>query len=559
MSQAGSTNNSGGGGGSGITQLSGDTGVAKPVSGNINVTALNNGTTNFQGSSDNLTLNFFNSNENIVLTGSPIAGYINGYGNFIFNYFANEALCNYSQIIGNSDASGQFSSGNDQNSYYGNGVANYIATQTQNVAIGNDALNNNSGIGTGVTKSFNVALGWGALSNAGGTPTSSYNVAVGWNAGATSNGVGSSNIYIQNAGNDNENNTIRIGTTGSGDAQQDSCYIAGIAGNTVSNAATVTIDTVTGQLGSASSVTQGIVTIDGNSGSATGTTVTIESATGSGVSQGTGAFVASGSTVTFNYQSQSTTAPLAIGWGTLAANSTGSNLTAFGYNTLHSATSGNSNTCFGALSLSALLTGANNNCFGRSSGLNYTGSESSNACFASGGITGESNALHLGNQYSGGTGQNTCYVAGITQVDVGTVISNNSNPAQGLCYIDSVTGQLSTSSTNGQILYTQPPSSNTATTSFGTSLTVGTSKQNTLGYDILVNIAVTVSSATTATITLGVGSTSSPTINTVIPSFTVAASTIYTFSAIVPQNYYVLVNDTGTITISSITCMVCPI
>lgn len=113
------------------------------------------------------------------------------------------------------------------------------------------------------------------------------------------------------------------------------------------------------------------------------------------------------------------------------------------------------------------------------------------------------------------------------------------------------------SSASGTGIVSSPVSSNTATVAFGSSLTAGTSKQNTLGYDINLNICVVVTAATTATLTLGVGSTSTPTTNTVIPSF--SGSGTYTFSAIVPSNYYVLVNDTGTITLSSITCQACPL
>lgn len=108
-------------------------------------------------------------------------------------------------------------------------------------------------------------------------------------------------------------------------------------------------------------------------------------------------------------------------------------------------------------------------------------------------------------------------------------------------------------------LATNPVASSVATTAFGTSLTAGSAVQNTTGYDLLVNIAVTVTAATTSTLTLGVGTTSSPTTNTVVPSFTVAASTVYSFSAIVPNNYYVLVNQTGSPTIGSITTQSCPL
>jgi hypothetical protein len=102
-----------------------------------------------------------------------------------------------------------------------------------------------------------------------------------------------------------------------------------------------------------------------------------------------------------------------------------------------------------------------------------------------------------------------------------------------------------------------PTSSNNATVNFGTSLTVNTSAQNVNGYEILLNISVVVTAATGATILMGVDSTAPPTTNAVTATFSGAGT--YSFSAIVPNNYYVLVQTTGTISIGSITCQACPI
>ena len=102
-------------------------------------------------------------------------------------------------------------------------------------------------------------------------------------------------------------------------------------------------------------------------------------------------------------------------------------------------------------------------------------------------------------------------------------------------------------------LVTAPVASNTATAAYGTTLTAGTSLRNTTGYDILVNICATVASATGATLLMGVGSTSSPVAQTVVQSFTTAVSIQFTFSAIVPNNYYLIVTDTGTISLTSLT------
>lgn len=91
-----------------------------------------------------------------------------------------------------------------------------------------------------------------------------------------------------------------------------------------------------------------------------------------------------------------------------------------------------------------------------------------------------------------------------------------------------------------------PVASSVATTAFGSSLTLGTAKQNTTGYDILVNIVLSVTVATTATIILGVGPTSTPATNTAVSTFSITGD--FTLCAIVPNNYYLLVDKTGTLT-----------
>jgi len=102
-----------------------------------------------------------------------------------------------------------------------------------NTATGLGALLENT------TGSRNTALGSGALES---NTTGNKNIAVGWNAGKLLT-LGNHNIYIGNQGAGSEFQTIRIGTAQTG------TFIAGIATATVSNAATVIIDTTTGQLG----------------------------------------------------------------------------------------------------------------------------------------------------------------------------------------------------------------------------------------------------------------------------------------------------------------------
>jgi hypothetical protein len=164
------------------------------------------------------------------------------------------------------------------------------------------------------------------------------------------------------------------------------------------------------------------------------------------------------------------------------------------------------------------------------------------------GVTGfltAANSSVLTTNGSGVPSLTTTVLAANVPIDATTITSNGS--------------VISASGTFSGGLITAPVSSNTATTAYGTSLTAGTALRNTNGYDLLVNICATVTAATSSTFVLGVGSTSTPTTNTVVPSFTVAATTQYSFSAIVPNNYYLLVNDTGTITLSSLTIQACPL
>ena len=109
--------------------------------------------------------------------------------------------------------------------------------------------------------------------------------------------------------------------------------------------------------------------------------------------------------------------------------------------------------------------------------------------------------------------------------------------------------------TNGFVSKVTPVASAIATSNFGSTLTLGTAIQNTLGYDILVNVNIQSSVATSATIVMGVGPTASPATNAVTGTF--SGVDIISFSAIVPNNYYLLVNSTGTFTASSIVLQVC--
>jgi len=98
------------------------------------------------------------------------------------------------------------------------------------------------------TGTNNTLLGNGTLSDLNLT-SCSYNVVIGSSSGTSYTSTESDNILISSTGTTGDNNTIRIGTQGTGNGQQDSCFIAGIVGVTVSNATPVVINSSTGELG----------------------------------------------------------------------------------------------------------------------------------------------------------------------------------------------------------------------------------------------------------------------------------------------------------------------
>lgn len=154
-----------------------------------------------------------------------------------------------------------------QNTTIGFQAGKTISTSFDNVALGAYALD---AFSTGAANAgANTALGTNSLgalltgiqnccvgdSCAANLLTGSFNLILGPSgAGSNYTGAESSNILINNDGVTGESNVIRIGNQGSGDDQQDTCFIAGIRGSTtgVNNAIAVLIDSA-GQLGTVSS------------------------------------------------------------------------------------------------------------------------------------------------------------------------------------------------------------------------------------------------------------------------------------------------------------------
>ncbi len=108
---------------------------------------------------------------------------------------------------------------------------------------------------------------------------------------------------------------------------------------------------------------------------------------------------------------------------------------------------------------------------------------------------------------------------------------------------------------NGAII-SAPPASSTATAAFG-SVALNTVKQNTLGYDILINVSVVITAALGGSLSIGVSPTSPPATNAITNSITIGLTT--TFCAYIPAGYYFIMTSTGTITLGAIITQACAI
>jgi len=156
------------------------------------------------------------------------------------------------------------------NTSVGSGSSSTINTGSNNSSLGTDSLELlESG-------DNNVALGKNVLN---GILTGSNNLAAGTDAGSSLTATDSSNILLSNVGSAGLNNTIMIGTDGSGAGQQDTTFIVGIHGVTPAGATQSVIIDANGQLGSAVTGVTGVLQIDGganiNTVNPNGPTVTV--------------------------------------------------------------------------------------------------------------------------------------------------------------------------------------------------------------------------------------------------------------------------------------------
>jgi hypothetical protein len=151
---------------------------------------------------------------------------------------------NNNTIMGQSAGNGTLSG--SENTGFGKNILQDLTSGSGNVALGYLALtsvtsgNENISIGAGscgtlTTGQLNTAIGSDALNVSIG----SRNIALGNLAGSGYSGAESNNIIIGNIGVAAESNTLRLGTNGSGNGQQNRCFVAGVDGVNVGSVATV--------------------------------------------------------------------------------------------------------------------------------------------------------------------------------------------------------------------------------------------------------------------------------------------------------------------------------
>jgi hypothetical protein len=361
------------------------------------------------------------------------------------------------------------------NTIIGNSAGNGSISGLDNTALGFSALHDLT------TGSNNVAIGESSLA---AVLTGHDNIAVGQLAGDNYTGAESHNILIGNLGVLGESNAIHIGTQGT----QTTAFMAGISGVSVSNKNRVTINTVTGQLGSEADPSGTITAV----------------ATANATPQ----FVLSGTTETvdFNLTTNlvlgSSLPSLAggthnVGIGQLALNSltSGVNNTAVGYNAGTAITTGSNNMIYGDLAgraittgsdnismgfatLGTMTTGSSNTAIGAGAGSVYTGAESNNILLGNVGVLGESNTIHIG------ATQTSAYMSGVYGV-------TPANPTQ-FVIVDSVTGQLGSTagtpgSTGNSIIAISSPVSNFTAPKF---FSISSLNQNGVASSALANSVV---------------------------------------------------------------------
>jgi hypothetical protein len=233
-------NSSGGGSGGPIDTITGNDGIPEsPVGNNFNIVTANS-TVKFTGSTATETLDFNNVPSLNLVLGSSLPARTTGFSNV-----------GVGALTLNTVTTGE------GNTTLGADCAQSVTTGSTNTLIGvTTGLSLDVGIAnTAIGAASLLALTSGTQNTSLGTASleslsiGSHNISVGANSSSNYTTSESSNIIIANSGTAAESNTLRIGTQGSGTAQVNRAFIAGIAGVTVSNQELVTLNSSTGQLG----------------------------------------------------------------------------------------------------------------------------------------------------------------------------------------------------------------------------------------------------------------------------------------------------------------------
>jgi len=224
-------------GNSGNTTLSG---IANTMTGQASGNGLSSGIQNCgYGNGSLLALNIGSGNSAYGYFSS--SGLTNGVNNVSIGYAAHSQGDGYDECIaiGTQALDGTIG---DNNIGIGSTAGNAALTSENSVFIGNGA-----GALTGGSNpigSNSIGIGQGALQAGGGD----NNIGIGTFIGTPFGGTEANNILINHVGFAGDNNTLRIGTQGSGSNQVDTTFIAGIFGVTVAASSPVVID-ASGQMG----------------------------------------------------------------------------------------------------------------------------------------------------------------------------------------------------------------------------------------------------------------------------------------------------------------------
>jgi hypothetical protein len=168
--------------------------------------------------------------------------------NVIMGQFAGNDSLSAEQCVGLGQYAFQSLTSSLYSTAIGWGAGNAVLSGGYNTFLGSHCAT-----GTVSTGQANTSVGAYGFTGAGFN--GSFNSAVGAFSGNGFTGTESNNILLGHAGIPGDNNTIRIGTQGSGANQQDTCFMAGIFGATTSDVGSTTAVLIdnTGNLGTAAS------------------------------------------------------------------------------------------------------------------------------------------------------------------------------------------------------------------------------------------------------------------------------------------------------------------